>query len=90
MLGRRQSPTRGDPGMYRDRFGSSSTCCDIPVTLSMIEVKAHESGGCSNGRQLAVARPWCKGVEISHEDITRATSHTMFGGRWHTQGPGRS
>ena len=31
---------------------------------------------------LAIARPWCKGAGISHEDVTRATSHTMFGTAW--------
>ena len=48
----------------------------------MIEVKARESGGGSNDQKLGIARPWCKGAEISHEDVTRATSHTMFGTAW--------
>ena len=56
----------------------------------MIEVKDRESGGGSNGRQLAIARSWCKGADISHEDVTWATSYTMFGRSGHTQGPGRS
>ena len=37
----------------------------------MIEVKRRQLGGGSNGRQLAIARPWCKGAEISNEDVTR-------------------
>ena len=39
------------------------------------EVKACETGGCSNGGQLATARPWREESAMSHEDVTEATTH---------------